>query len=126
MGMYQGCTVVDDSLSQYAFYRFHVPDAIGFSENFSASIQQIGGDMRDAVRKMIKENVPLKPVIVGWLNGFRLLLDNPKDIFDADFPFGWVNFYRIDDYSATSYFYLNSPVSGLPGLPGVSERVDYQ
>ena len=125
-GMYQGCTVADDSLKQYAFYRFHVPDVIGFRESFSASIQQIGGDMRDAVRKMIKENAPLKPVTVGWLNGFRLLLDDPKDIFDTDFPFGWVNFYRTDDYSATSYFYLNSPVSGLPGLPGVSERVDYQ
>jgi hypothetical protein len=123
-GMYQGCTVADDSAHQYAFYRFHLPDVIGFRENFTGSIQQIGGGMRDVVRKLIKENVPVKPVTVAWLSGFRLLLDNPKDIFDQDFPPGWVNFYRVDDYSATSYFYLNTPSSGLRELPDISERAD--
>lgn len=119
---YQGCTVANDSTNQYAFYRFHVPDFIGFHQNFRASIQQIGGGMRDVVRKLIKNNVNLEPVTVAWLNGSRLLLDNPKDIFDADFPNGWVNFYRIDDYSATSYFYLNTPSTGLSELPNIVER----
>jgi hypothetical protein len=123
-GLYQGCTVADDSTKQYAFYRFHVPDFIGFNQNFRASIQQIGGGMRDVVRKLIINNVKLEPVTVGWLNGSRLLLDNPKDIFDADFPNGWVNFYRIDDYSATSYFYFDAPTSGLGELPSVGQRVN--
>ncbi len=122
--LYQGCTVANDSTKQYAFYRFHIPDIIGFHQNFRASIQQIGGGMRDAVRKIMKNNVQLEPVTVASLNGFRLLLDNPKDIFDEDFPFGWVNFYRIDDYSATSYFYLNKPSSRLSELPEVSERIE--
>jgi hypothetical protein len=123
-GYYQGCTVADDSTKQYAFYRFHIPDIIGFRESFSASIQQIGGGMRDLVRKLLKAGVPLKPVTVAWLTGFRLLLTDPKNIFDNDFPFGWVNFYRADDYSATAYFYLNSTSTGLPELPELSIRLD--
>jgi hypothetical protein len=121
--LYQGCTVANDSIKQYAFYRFHVPDLIGFNQSFRASIQQIGGGMRDLVRKLVKNNVKLEPVTIASLNGIRLLLDNPKNIFDEDFPNGWVNFYRIDDYSATSYFYLDSPVTKLGELPGISERV---
>ena len=121
---YQGCTVANDSTKQYAFYRFHIPDVIGFNQNFRASIQQIGGGMRDLVRKLLKNNVKLEPVTVASLTGFRLLLDSPKNIFDEDFPNGWVNFYRIDDYSATSYFYLNKPSTTLSELPNVGERVD--
>ena len=48
---------------------------------------------------------------------------DPKDIFDEDFPNGWVNFYRIDDYSATSYFYLDRPSTDLFELPEVSDRL---
>ena len=80
--------------------------------------------MLNTVRKISKDNVPLKPVTVAWLSGFRLLLDNPKDIFDADFPFGWVNFYRVDDYSATSYFYLDRTSTSLNGLPSIELRLD--
>jgi len=121
--LYQGCTVANDSTKQYAFYRFHVPDIIGFNENFRASIQQIGGGMLGIVRNLLRNNMKLEPVSVSGLTGFIRLLDNPKDIFDKDFPVGWVNFYRIDDYSATSYFYLNNPTSGLDELPDVSERI---
>lgn len=123
-GFYQGCTVANDSTKQFAFYRFHIPDLIGFNLNFRASIQQIGGGMRDVVRDLLKNKMKLKPVSLALINSFRPLLDDPKDIFDEDFPNGWVNFYRIDDYSATSYFYLDSPVTGLKELSGVSERVD--
>jgi hypothetical protein len=121
--LYQGCTVANDSTKEYAFYRFHIADVIGFKNNFRASIQQIGGGMLDVVRNLLNNKVKLEPVSVAGENGFRSLLDNPKNIFDKDFPFGWVNFYRIDDYSATSYFYLNSPTTNLKELPKVSERV---
>ncbi len=126
INLYQGCTVANDSAKKYAFYRFHVPDIIGFNENFRVSIQQIGGGMRDLVRQLLKNGAKLEPVSVSGITGFRRLFDDPKNIFDEDFPAGWVNFYRIDDYSATSYFYLDSPVTGLSKLPDVSERVDKQ
>lgn len=122
--LYQGCTLADDSVKQYAFYRFHIPDIIGFHQNFSASIQQIGGGMRDLVRTLLTNNVKLEPISLASINGFRRLLDDPKDIFDEDFPQGWVNFYRTDDYSATSYFYLNKPSTRLSELPEVSERLE--
>jgi hypothetical protein len=124
INLYQGCTVADDSTKQYAFYRFHIPDLIGFNQNFRASIQQIGGGMRDVVRKLLKNNIKLEPVTVAGLKGFESLLDSPKNIFDDDFPNGWVNFYRIDDYSSTAYFYLNKPTTSLSELPTVTERVD--
>jgi len=122
--LYQGCTVADNSSKQYAFYRFHIPDIIGFHQNFRATIQQIGGGMRDDVRRLLENNVKLQPVSLASEYGFRRLLDNPKDIFDDDFPVGWVNFYRIDDYSATSYFYLDTPSTRLSELPKVSERLE--
>lgn len=122
--LYQGCTVADNNTKQYAFYRFHIPDIIGFNKNFKAAIQQIGGGMRDDVRNLLENDVRLKPVSLASENGFRRLLEDPKDIFDEDFPVGWVNFYRIDDYSATSYFYLDKPSTKLSELPKVSERLD--
>ena len=45
-----------------------------------------------------------------------------KNIFDDDFPNGWVNFYRMDDYSATAYFYLDKPASELSELPSAEYR----
>jgi hypothetical protein len=72
----------------------------------------------------LKNNVELIPVSLASPNGFRRLLDNPKDLFDEDFPNGWVNFYRIDDYSATSYFYLDKPSTSLSELPGLSDRLN--
>jgi hypothetical protein len=119
----QGCTLADNSTKRYAFYRFHIPDVIGFHQNFRASIQQIGGGMRDVVRSLLKNNVQLKPVSLATADSFRRLLDDPKDVFDEDFPNGWVNFYRIDDYSSTSYFYLDKPSTRLSELPAVSERL---
>lgn len=121
--LYQGCTVADNQTKQYAFYRFHIPDVVGFHQNFRATIQQIGGGMRDDVRSLLKNDVALKPISLASANGFRRLLDNPKDIFETDFPMGWVNFYRIDDYSATSYFYLDKPRTDLGELPELSERL---
>jgi len=122
MNRYQGCTVSDGTHSQYAFYRFHVPDVVGFQHNFRASIQQIGGGPRDTVRKLIKNGVKLTPVTLAMTGGFLRLLDHPQDIFAADFPDGWVNFYRVDDYSATAYFYLDKPVTTLKELPDVKTR----
>jgi len=40
----------------------------------------------------------------------------------CNFPSGWTNFYRQDDVSATAYFYLDKPVSGLSALAPVGAR----
>jgi hypothetical protein len=122
--MYQGATIANDSTKQYAFYRFHIPDQVFFNSSFRGTIQQIGGGDIALVRKLLKENVPLKPVTIQWEAGFKRLLDQPMDINDPSLPASWVNFYRIDDYSATTYFYLDKPTTNLAALPNVSERIN--
>ncbi len=71
-----------------------------------------------------ERRVLLKPVTVSTDTGFVRLLDLPHapSLEDENFPKGWVNFYRIDDYSATAYFYLDKPSGELPALAPVEER----
>jgi hypothetical protein len=121
--MYQGCTIADTTKNQYAFYRFHIPDAIYFDQNFKAIIQEIGGGNDAEVKALAAKGVALVPITVAGEKAFTRLLDHPQALTDSKFPKGWVNFYRVDDYSATAYFYLDKPVSGLKELVGVEERV---
>jgi len=121
--LYQGCTIADTTKRQYAFYRFHIPDAIYFDQDFRAIIQEIGGGDDTEVKALAAKGVPLTPVSVSGDKAFTRLIDHPKPLTDPNFPKGWVNFYRVDDYSATAYFYLDKPVSGLKELAGVDERV---
>ncbi|HEY1115188.1 MAG TPA: DUF2961 domain-containing protein, partial [Chitinophagaceae bacterium] len=121
---YQGCTVASDSARQFNFYRWHVPDAVYFHTDLKVTLQQIGGGMKETVRELYEKGVNLQPISIDAQGGFVRLLDRqpPISITDAAFPDGWVNFYRVDDYSAVSYFYLDRPSSGLPSLPGVEVR----
>lgn len=121
---YQGCTVASDSARQFNFYRWHVPDAVYFHSDLKVTLQQIGGGMKETVRELYEKGVNLRPISIDAPGGFVRLLDRqpPLVITDAAFPEGWVNFYRVDDYSAVSYFYLDRPASGLPALAGVEVR----
>jgi len=121
--LYQGCLLADTAKRQYDFYRFHIPDPVYFNTDFKAALQEIGGGMTDLVKHLQAAAVPLMPVSVAALSGFSRLLSNPMALTDRKFPFGWVNFYRVDDYSATAYFYLDKPESKLPELAPVEERV---
>jgi hypothetical protein len=120
---YQGCTVADATKGQYTFYRFHIPDAIYFNKGFRATIQEMGGGGDPLVKSLVAKGVSLLPVSVSGEHQFRRLLDNPIKVTDPNFPKGWVNFYRSDDYSATAYFYLDNPQDNLKELTPVEERV---
>jgi hypothetical protein len=122
--LYQGCLLADTAKKQYAFYRFHIPDAIYFEHNFKASIQQIGGGLNNQLKAIQAKGVPFTPVTVaGFTKGFVRLFEHPQALTDKTFPQGWVNFYRVDDYSATAYFYLDKPTDNLKELAPVAERV---
>lgn len=121
--LYQGCTIADTVNRQYAFYRFHIPDAIYFDQNFKATIQEIGGGNDEEVKALAAKGVALVPVSVSGDKEFTRLIDHPQKLTNSNFPKGWVNFYRVDDYSATAYFYLDKPVNGLKELATVEERV---
>jgi hypothetical protein len=123
--LYQGCTVANDSTRQYNFYRWHIPDAIYFNREIKVVLQQIGGWGKNELRELVKKGVRLRPVTVDGPAGYLRLLDTPgfPAITDDQFPDGWVNFYRVDDYSAVSYFYFDKPSSSLPALAEVAFRV---
>lgn len=90
-------------------------------------LQQIGGAPRPDVQKLLDAGVDLVPVSIdaGSRARFRKLMDadpptplNAPGLFD-----GHTNFLRSDDVSAVAYFYLDRPVSGLPPLDPVADRV---
>ena len=122
--LYQGCTVSNDSTRQFNFYRWHVPDAIYFNKDIKVVLQQIGGWGKNDLRELYKKGVNLQPITIDGPAGFVRLLDMPDAplITNERFPEGWVNFYRVDDYSAVSYFYLNKPFSELPSLSSIEIR----
>jgi Protein of unknown function (DUF2961) len=121
---YQGCLVADQALRQWAFYRYHVPDPVYFSSDCRVIIQVMGGDMLPKVREYVKKGAPLIPVSIASEKFVKLFEMNPvPDISDPSLPEGWMNFYREDDFSATAYFYLDKPVSGLPALQDKSRRI---
>ena len=124
--LYQGATVVDKQKKQFAFYRYHIPDPIYFHSDCRVTIQQMGGAGRDLIRAIAKAGGKVKPISVGTSKGLIKLLDDTAypDLFDDKFPADeWVNFYRVDNYSATAYFYLDKPESNLPPLAPLAERV---
>lgn len=120
--LYQGCTVADEAARQFNFYRLHVPDAIYFNKNIKVILQQIGGGDINEVKTLLKQGVNLKPVTVDQgEKGFFRLLDLNKTV--DDYSAGWVNFYRIDDFAVTTYFYLDQPSNKLPALSKLEERI---
>lgn len=124
VNQYQGCTIANDSTGQFCFYRWHIPDAIYFNKDIKVAIQQIGGWMKEDMKKLYQRGANFKVVTVDGPRFVRLLdLEKPPLLTDPDFPEGWVNFYRIDDYSSVSYFYLDKPASSLPSLPSLDVRI---
>jgi hypothetical protein len=121
---FQGCLIADEPGRQWAFYRYHIPDPVFFSKNCEVAIQIMGGEMADKVRSYAKNGAQLIPGTVATEKSFVKLFETspvPK-LTDENFPQGWTNFYRSDDVSATAYFYLDSPVNGLPALPSSASR----
>jgi hypothetical protein len=124
--LYQGAPIADEPKRQFVFYRWHIPDAIYFHKNIKITLQQIGGGPKNIVKELVNKGFKLKPVTIDANSGFVRLLDLEKQITinDQNFPEGWVNFYRVDDYSAVSYFYLDQPSSALTPLPSLSVRLE--
>jgi len=123
INQYSGCTFASDSLLQWAFYRFHVPDPVYFKTDCRVTMQQIGGDTKQKVAGFQAAKAPLIPITtyddrlhMFYKKGEVQQLDK---IALTD---GWANFYRSDDVSATAYFYLDKPSDNLPALQPVAIR----
>lgn len=123
---YQGCTVADPGSTHFAWYRFHGPDPIWFHRDFRAVIQEIGSAKRELALAMQAKGVPMKIVGMSGIGMPHLRLqDEPVNLTDPKFDQTktWVSFYRSDDYSATSYFYLDRPSDALPPLAPLADRL---
>ncbi len=121
---YTGCLLAEKDLRQWAYYRYHVLDPILFGQECRVTLQQIGGDDFATVAAMQKAGVPLIPVTVdndgNMVNFYKH--DSTVQLAASSPTKGWVNFYRVDDVSATAYFYLDKPSSDLPALQNVAIR----
>jgi hypothetical protein len=85
----------------------------------------MGGAGQKKVKQLIADGADLIPVTIDAANNFVKLLEieDFKNLNDPNLPEGWTNFFRSDDVSATAYFYLDSPVSELSGLPPIEDRI---
>jgi hypothetical protein len=122
---YTGCLVADDKNLQWAFYRYHIPDPVYFRTDCRVTIQQIGGNTKEVVIALQKENVDLIPVTIHEAPKMIHIYkkDSLVDLTDPDFPNAWTNFYRSDDLASTAYFYLNSPETDLPEIQPLEIRI---
>jgi hypothetical protein len=125
---YSGCLIADRENKKWAFYRYHVPDPVYFGYDFKASIQQIGGHLRENVLELIHQGANLIPITFRDFKASRFtmyhLLDpgNTINISNPDLS-GNVLYYRSDDYASTSYFYLDKPVNDLLRIQPVKIRI---
>jgi D-arabinan exo alpha-(1,3)/(1,5)-arabinofuranosidase (non-reducing end) len=122
---FQGCSIADPENRQWSFYRYHVPDPVWFRQGIRVTIHQMGGSEKKNVIALLEKGVPLIPVTIQETGRFTRLLDMDPvpDLKDESLHDGWTNYYRSDDVSAAAYFYLDSPVTGLPALAGASARM---
>ena len=117
---YTGCTIQDDSLLQWAFYRYHIPDPVYFKRDIKVALQQIGGADTKKVAQLQSEKVPLIPVTTNGKSYYKK--GHVEDLNAQGSEKGWTNFYRSDDVSSTAYFYLDTPTSILPTIQDVAIR----
>ncbi len=124
INQYTGCSVADDSLLQWSFYRFHIPDPVVFRTGCRVTIQQLGGDNTDSVATYQREGTPLIPIAnideKQQYNYYKK--DSLVNLNTSSTPRGWTNFYRSDDVSAVAYFYLDKPVNNLKPLQPAAIR----
>jgi len=99
---YQGCTLADNKEMRYAFYRFHVPDAVLFYSDIRITIQQIGFTTD---KKIMDELSKMKNPVIKT---------GPEKIpIDFSVQHDYIMFERSDDYSSCAYFYLSLPENSL-------------
>ncbi len=115
-GRLQGCPVAEpgDGTTEGAWtpYRLHVDDPVWFEKCLEVTVDAIGGAPTSEVLELAARGVPTRPITVD-VDGVGLmhLVDppEPRPLDDPAFAGGWTNFLREDDWSATSWYYLDRP-----------------
>ncbi len=108
--LFQGCPIADHDNMQYCFYRYHVMDPVYFRSDIRVTIQQLGY-FTEQVKPFFLYNEAQLYSARGELIDFSK--NGPKTGL----------FERCDDWSSCAYFYLDRPVSDLPEILPVEQRL---
>jgi hypothetical protein len=112
--LYQGCHIADLDNMQYCLYRYHLPDPVYFYNDIRVTIQQMGCWAPN-----------LKPLFHN--SGIEFLSASadpqPIDFSENSGIADYGLFEREDDWSSCAYFYLDSPVNGLPPIDAYDKRI---
>jgi hypothetical protein len=120
----QGCPIAGAGL--WTPYRFHLADPVWFHESIEVTVEAMGGGKTHEVLAAARAGAELTPVTIDVEGqGLIRLLDgsDDADVRDPRFADEWLNFFRRDDYAATSWLYLDSPHQALGPLVPAVERL---
>ncbi|MEO5985301.1 MAG: glycoside hydrolase family 172 protein [Ferruginibacter sp.] len=122
---YSGCLIANKNNAGWAFYRYHVPDAIYFKKDIRVTLQQMGGNKKELVGVLQNKGVPIIPVAIDDLTQIHPLYkkDSIVKLNTPGLPEGFSNFYRSDDVSATAYFYSDKATNEFPPLQALTIRL---
>lgn len=110
--LYTGSPFTDRENMRYCFYRYHIPDPVYFHTDIRITIHQIGCCYNAQLEERFKENET-----VLYETG------DTKEPADLDNFKGWLFERYGDDWSSCAYFYLDEPISNLPGIAKYEERI---
>lgn len=114
--MYQGNQYINEAKSAFGFYRFHIPDPVYFQKEVRVTIQVMGGPGYTAMLEAMDKAPGLKFMKAGDGTEYYTREELEKEKHRSDVM------ERIDDHTATTYWYMDKPENGLPGLPPFEER----
>lgn len=127
---YGGCILTDIERGHFAFYRLHIPDPVFFFKDCRVTIQDMGGAPKFELIGFKAAGVEMKLTsVVQNETTYKVLemtnADGSAPALEDEWilPKAWCNVYRLDDFAAAAYFYLDSPENHLPPLPPLSERL---
>jgi len=114
---FQGNAYMTEAKDAYGFYRFHIPDPVYFHKNIRTTIQVMGGPSYQALLDSLDKDPTLRFMKAG--DGTQYYT---REELAAD-PDRLEVMERIDDYSATAYWYMDQPENKLGAIPSADERV---
>lgn len=101
----------DDGSLTTAFYRLHISDPVWFQEDCRVTIQQIGNDTPETVRKAYEAGAKMEPLFASTSldeadpNTRKYYFD--FDMYDPELIN--IGFEREDYFSSIAYYYLDRP-----------------
>jgi len=123
---FQGCTYNDGGMT--AMYRYHIEDPVYFHSACRVTIQQLGSAPKTQILEIMESGAQIENVVgmqVSDNSIYRFLDDDTYSVHSDIFADGdYFVYRRVDDWSSTAYFYLDSAEKVTPKLQDVAVRTD--